>query len=91
MTIPDTAQAPFRDDGGGSYDRPSVMSASMEAALKVLILAAMAAVLSVLVLGLFNMAGGRSTERSQRLMRWRIALQLIAIFAIMTALYFASY
>ena len=63
----------------------------MEAALNVLILAVMAAVLSVLVLGLFNMAGGRSIERSQRLMRWRIALQLIAIFAIMTALYFASY
>ena len=73
------------------YECPSAMSASMEAALKVLILAAMAAVLSVLVLGLLNMMRGGSANTNQRLMRWRIALQLIAIFAIMTALYFASY
>ena len=51
----------------------------MEAALKVLILAAMAAVLSVLVLGLLNMMRGGNANTNQRLMRWRIALQLIAI------------
>ena len=44
---------------------------------KALILAAMAAVALVLALGIVNMAGGKSMNRSQRLMRWRIALQLI--------------
>jgi hypothetical protein len=63
----------------------------MEAASKALILAAMAAVLSVLVLGLLNMMRGGNPNVNQRLMRWRIALQLIAIFAIIAALYFASY
>ena len=57
---------------------------------KALILAAMAAVAFVLVLGIVNMAGGKSMNRIQRLMRWRVALQLMAIFAIMAAVYFAS-
>jgi hypothetical protein len=57
---------------------------------KALILTAMAAVAFVLALGIVNMAGGKSMNRSQRLMRWRIALQLVAIFAIMAAVYFAS-
>ena len=57
---------------------------------KALILTAMAAVAFVLALGIVNMAGGKSMNRSQRLMRWRVALQLIAIFAIMAAVYFAS-
>jgi hypothetical protein len=56
---------------------------------KALILAAMAAVAFVLALGIVNMAGGKNMNYSQRLMRWRIALQLIAIFAIMAAIYFA--
>jgi amino acid transporter len=56
---------------------------------KALILAAMAAVAFVLALGMVNMAGGKSMDYSQRLMRWRIALQLIAIVVIMAAIYFA--
>jgi hypothetical protein len=56
---------------------------------KVLILAAIAAVAFVLALGMVNMAGGKSMKYSQRLMRWRIALQLIAIAVIMAAIYFA--
>jgi hypothetical protein len=43
----------------------------------------------VLALGMINMAGGKSMVNSQRLMRWRVALQLIAIVAIMVAIYFA--
>ncbi len=57
---------------------------------KALIFAAMAAVAFVLALGIVNMAGGKSMNYTQWLMRWRIALQLIAIFAIMAAVYFAS-
>jgi hypothetical protein len=54
-----------------------------------LILAAVAAVAFVLALGMVNMADGKSMNRSQRLMRWRIALQLTAIAVIMAAIYFA--
>jgi len=33
---------------------------------------------------------GGSAKRSQALMRWRIALQFLAIILIMAAIYFAS-
>lgn len=58
---------------------------------KTLILAALFAVAAVLALGLLNMARGGSMNRSQRLMRWRVALQFIAIIIMMTAIYFASH
>ncbi len=54
------------------------------------ILVALAAVAIVLTLGLLNMALGGSANRSQKLMRWRIALQFIAIIVMMTAVYLAS-
>jgi Hypoxia induced protein conserved region len=44
---------------------------------------AIAAVAVVLVLGLFNMLRGGSPNLSQRLMRWRVVLQFIAIVIIM--------
>lgn len=58
---------------------------------KAVILAALFAVASVLTLGLFNMARGGPSNLSQQLMRWRIALQLIAIVIIMTAIYLFSH
>ncbi len=57
---------------------------------KSVILVALIAVAAVLTLGLLNMARGGSASRSQMLMRWRVALQFIAIIIIMTAIYFAS-
>ena len=51
-------------------------------------IAALAAVAIVLVLGLFNMTRGGSPNLSQKLMRWRVGLQFVAIIAIMTALWF---
>ena len=51
-------------------------------------IAALAAVAIVLVLGLFNMTRGGSPNVSQRLMRWRVGLQFVAIIVIMTALWF---
>ncbi len=57
---------------------------------KALILAALLLVAAVLAFGLFNMARGGSLSTSQNLMRWRVALHLIAIFITMTAIYFAS-
>jgi hypothetical protein len=60
-------------------------------ASKLIILIALLAVATVLGLGLFNMARGGSMTRSQQLMRWRIALQFIAICIVMAAIYFASH
>jgi hypoxia induced protein len=48
---------------------------------------ALLAVATALSLGLWNMVWGRSAVTSQRLMRWRIALQFIALCLVMTALY----
>jgi hypothetical protein len=42
----------------------------------------------VLVLGLANMLRGGSPNTSQKLMRWRVALQFIAILVIMTTIWF---
>jgi heme/copper-type cytochrome/quinol oxidase subunit 4 len=44
---------------------------------------AIAAVGVVLLLGLFNMMRGGSPNTSQKLMRWRVVLQFIAIIVIM--------
>ncbi len=58
---------------------------------KSMILVALISVGIVLALGLFNMARGGSMSTSQKLMRWRVALQFIAICIIMTAIYFTSH
>ena len=62
----------------------------MPVAYKSVIIIALIAVAVVLALGLLNMAVGGSARRSQTLMRWRIALQFLAIIIIMAAIYFAS-
>lgn len=43
---------------------------------------ALAAVVVVLGMGLWNMMRGGSPERSQSLMRWRVLLQFVAIVVI---------
>ena len=48
---------------------------------------ALGAVATVLTLGLRNMVWGRSATTSQALMRWRVALQFIALCLVMAALY----
>ena len=50
---------------------------------------AVGAVAIVLLLGLWNMMRGGDPRRSQRLMRWRVGLQFLAIIIIMAALYFS--
>jgi Hypoxia induced protein conserved region len=44
---------------------------------------AIGAVAIVLVLGLYNMLRGGSPNLSQKLMRWRVVLQFVAIVIIM--------
>jgi Hypoxia induced protein conserved region len=48
---------------------------------------ALAAVATVLLLGLGNMVWGRSASASQSLMRWRVVLQFIALCLVMAALF----
>ena len=73
----------------------------MQAGIYYLTIAATAAVLVVLVLGLLNMARGTNAQGqgledrqreqrsnlSQQLMRWRVCLQFVAIVIIMAAVY----
>ena len=51
---------------------------------------ALAAVVAVLALGLWNLMRGGSANRSQSLMRMRILFQFIAVVVVMTALYIAG-
>jgi Hypoxia induced protein conserved region len=58
--------------------------------MQYLIYLALAAVATVLGLGLFNMMRGGSASRSQNLMRWRVILQFVAIILLMAGLWFTS-
>jgi hypothetical protein len=51
---------------------------------------AILAVTFVLFMGLANMLRGGSPNLSQKLMRWRVGLQFLAIIIIMGVLYFRS-
>jgi hypothetical protein len=51
---------------------------------------ALAAVATVLLLGLWNMMRGGSPNLSQTLMRWRVVLQFIALCLVMAAIYFSG-
>jgi len=48
---------------------------------------ALAAVTVVLLLGLVNMMRGGSANTSQRLMRWRVGLQFLAILLVLGAIW----
>ena len=54
---------------------------------RLLIIAALLAVLLVLLAGLWNMLRGSSPNLSQTLMRWRVGLQFLAIVIMMTLVY----
>ena len=61
---------------------------SSHLATNLLVAIACGAVAVVLFLGLANMWRGGDPNLSQRLMRWRIGLQFVAIVIIMGVLYF---
>jgi Hypoxia induced protein conserved region len=61
----------------------------MEDAVRLAIPFALAAVVLVLMLGLWNMLRGGSPNVSQTLMRWRVVLQFIALCIVMAAIYLA--
>lgn len=49
---------------------------------------AIATVVVVLGMGLINMMRGGSSNTSQKLMRWRVGLQFLAVVVLMAILYF---
>ena len=51
---------------------------------------AIAAVTVVLFIGLWNMMRGGSASTSQKMMRWRVILQFVAIIIMMGALWLSS-
>lgn len=60
----------------------------MHLVTNLLVLVACGAVAIVLLLGLANMWRGGHPNMSQRLMRWRVGLQAVAIIIIMGVLFF---
>lgn len=59
----------------------------MDGALKYITSLALAAVLVVLLAGLWNMMRGTNANLSQTLMRWRVGLQFLAIVITMILVY----
>jgi hypothetical protein len=60
----------------------------MEYLLRYLTVLAAIAVLLVLLAGMWNMMRGTSPNLSQKLMRWRVGLQFLAIVIAMILVYF---
>ena len=56
----------------------------------ILIAIALGAVVLVLGAGLFNMTRGGSPNLSQKLMRWRVGLQFVAIVIVMGLMWWKS-
>ena len=51
---------------------------------------AVGAVVIVLLMGLWNMMRGGNSNTSQKLMRWRVGLQFIAIIVLMIGLFLSQ-
>jgi membrane-anchored protein YejM (alkaline phosphatase superfamily) len=60
----------------------------METSVRLLTMLAVLAVFLVLLAGLWNMMRGSSPNLSQKLMRWRVGLQFLAIVIGMLLVYF---
>ncbi len=70
---------------GGGQGASAAYVEAMNQFLMILLVAVMLAVLGVLVAGMIGVARGGDPARSNRLMRWRVILQgvAIAIFALL--------
>jgi membrane protease YdiL (CAAX protease family) len=62
----------------------------METLVNNLVPVALISVSVVLILGLWTMLRGDKPGMSQKLMRWRVGLQFLAIVIAMAAIYFAG-
>jgi hypothetical protein len=66
---------------------PKSQGMRMDSGSRYLILASLIAVVLVLLAGLWNMLRGTSPNLSQTLMRWRVALQFLAIVIMLILVY----
>jgi len=66
---------------------PHPLQATMPIAAKYVTFLAVAAVSLVLLAGFWNMMRGSNPNLSQKLMRWRVALQFLAILIAMILVY----
>jgi hypothetical protein len=78
------AVAGYRRSFGSLHEDPNHMNFSGN----VIVGIAIFLVAGVLVAGLVNMARGGSPNLSQKLMRWRVGLQFVAILIILGVLFF---
>lgn len=62
----------------------------MENLIDYIVPLALVAVVLVLGIGLFNMMRGGSANLSQKLMRWRVLLQFVALIVVMFAIWLKS-
>lgn len=60
----------------------------MQAATNLIVAIGVGAVAAILLLGLLNMLRGNNPHLSQRLMRWRVGIQLAVIVIILAVLWF---
>ena len=63
----------------------------METVLYYLTTVAVIAVVLVLIAGLWNLSRGKSPNTSQKLMRWRVGLQALAIVIILLFVFVHNY
>ena len=63
----------------------------MQAVLYYLTMAVVMAVFVVLLMGLWSLSRGKRPNLSQKLMRWRVGLQFVAIVLIMLFVYVSRY
>ncbi len=62
----------------------------MSGALFGLTVLPVAAVIAVLCIGLWNMKRGTNANLSQKLMRWRVGLQFVAVIVLMASLFYKT-
>lgn len=83
-----SGHAPIFAQGALARSRMRCYVAAMTSFLSSIVLpVSVGAVAIVLLLGLTNMMRGGSPNRSQQLMRWRVALQFIAIVLTMVTVW----
>ncbi len=58
--------------------------------ISILIVLAVFSVAAILLFGLVNMSRDGSVNLSQKLMRWRVGMQFVAILLVMVSFYFAT-
>jgi hypothetical protein len=69
---------------------PAQRFSAMSSSLVYLVPVAVAAVIVVLGMGLWNMLRGGDPTRSQSLMRWRVLLQMVELAVIMLVIYMSG-